>query len=444
MLKKLIIFLLVLNFSIFALENFPGDIPKDAQRIKNEIVKVDMFMENLSYLKINYQPGFWRSTGLYAPPDEKIIINVPKGVKNLIVQIGSHTDGLWEIKPDERLRNPEILRTLELKEGINEFSNPYGGLIYFIPTVSQNKIVDISVSGAIRAPYYVLNKTKDSDWEKIKNYPGNFAELEGEKVVLTIPKWAIKNLNNPKELLLAWDNMVSMEQDLFGLTETSGMSKIHKTKWRYVADIQISWGYMYCGYPIMLYAPESIEAMVDVNLFKTEGWGFWHELGHNYQMLPFDAPSLAEVSNNLYSLYVEEKYGMPSRLLDDNDGTGNSSFFDALNFVKSSNPNKNFIDDNQTTCWTRLVMMWQLKEAFGWDFYKKLFTEYRKLDKKIYPKNEAEVFDRFVLMSSKLSTYNLSEFFDKWAIPYSNPTKKEINKLPLPTSKLWLHIPNTP
>jgi len=183
---------------------------------------------------------------------------------------------------------------------------------------------------------------------------------------------------------------------------------------------------------------------VDVNLFKTEGWGFWHELGHNYQMLPFDAPSLVEVSNNLYSLYVEEKYGMPSRLLDDNDGTGNSSFFDALNFVKSSNPNKNFIDDNQTTCWTRLVMMWQLKEAFGWDFYKKLFTEYRKLDKKNYPKNEAEVFDRFVLMSSKLSTYNLSEFFDKWAIPYSNPTKKEINKLPLPKSKLWLHIPNTP
>ena len=92
MLKKLIIFLLVLNFSIFALENFPGDIPKDAQRIKNEIVKIDLFMEDLSYLNINYHPGFWRSTGLYAPPDEKIIINVPKGVKNLIVQIGSHTE----------------------------------------------------------------------------------------------------------------------------------------------------------------------------------------------------------------------------------------------------------------------------------------------------------------------------------------------------------------
>ena len=286
----------------------------------------------------------------------------------------------------------------------------------------------------------MLNKTKTSDWKKIKNYPGNFAELEGEKVILTVPKSAIENLQDPRELLLEWDKMVTMEQELFGLKGNSGINKIHKTKWRYVADIQISWGYMYAGYPIMLYAPESIEAMVNVEKFKSEGWGFWHELGHNYQMKPFDPPSLVEVSNNLYSLYVQEKHGMPTRLLEDNDYTGNSSFADALVYVNSESPNKNFLDDTQTTYWTRLVMMWQLKEAFGWELYKKVFTEYRKMNETDYPQGEQEVLDKFVSLSSKISGYNLCEFYDKWAVPFSDFTRKDLKKLPVPKEKIWLHF----
>ncbi len=43
-------------------------------------------------------------------------------------------------------------------------------------------------------------------------------------------------------------------------------------------------------------------------------WGIWHETGHTHQQYSWTWDSIGEISVNLFSLYVQEKFGLPSRL----------------------------------------------------------------------------------------------------------------------------------
>ena len=438
MIKRILSIMLGLTLAVnsfcFA-DQFPGSVSANAIAVKNEVVNVGLGVPNYDYLKASNPPENWKSTGLYAPPGKEIIFEVPRGALGLQAQIGAHTDDLSEIPEKERLRQPKIVITKPLNEGINKIKSPFGGNIYLIPTEDQQgKTANVKISNAVKSPYFVLGKTTDAQWNTtIKNYPAPFAELEGNRVILTVPTRYIKNVKNPTEIMNMWDAFVNKMDGLAGITPL-------KAKHRFVADIQISCGYLHSGYPIMLYDDPTIKSMLDVKLFKTDGWGFWHELGHNYQQNNWYLDSLIEVSNNIYSLYMSESYGNKNRLLEDNDGTGASSFQDAIKYVNRTDSNKDFEDDNQTTYFTRLVMFWQLKQAYGWNFFTRLFTAFRQYPVEKDPQDKQAMMDLLVVLSSKNSNNNLLEFFDKWGFKYSSRAKATVEnmKLQKPKDKIWL------
>lgn len=268
------------------------------------------------------------------------------------------------------------------------------------------------------------------------------AELISKKVILTVPSQYLKDVKDPKKLMETWDQIVDLENKLAGLNP--GQAFPHRAPqepWRYVADIQISWGYMYAGYPIMLYDDPCIKDLLSVQGLKTNGWGFYHELGHNQQQSKWTPEALVEVSCNIFSLYIQEFYGNPSALLDDNADTGQSSFKDAIQFVTSDRQDKNFMDESQVHIFTRLVMFWQLKETYGWNVYPELFKSMRNLplDSDIEP-SEQEKLELMVKQLCKITGDDLTPFFEHWGIKLSPATKAYLQSLSLKPlkDKIWL------
>jgi hypothetical protein len=190
---------------------------------------------------------------------------------------------------------------------------------------------------------------------------------------------------------------------------------------------------MHSGYPIMLHQGESSKGLVDIETIQHNGWGYWHELGHDYQQSPWYWKSIIEVTTNLHSLHIQTKYGNKSRLVT------NKSYDNALTFVNNTNTNKDFNDDKQVDVFTRLVMFYQLKLAYGWNFYTKLHIAYREMPTNELPKTEQQKIDEFVVMASKTCRENLLEFFYKWGLKYSEDAKQKVMamNLPQPKKQIW-------
>ncbi|MFC5452350.1 M60 family metallopeptidase [Paenibacillus aestuarii] len=411
-------------------DQFPGVVPDSAPRLANQVVTVNFDYLDLSYLRMDSPPGTWVSTGLYAPAGSVITVNVPLGTDSLDVQIGSHTDNLVGL--DTWNRPPVVVGRQTLLPGINNIVSPFGGLIYLIPTKSKPSTkVDVSISGAVKAPYFVLGQTTDTDWKNtIRNYQVPWAELQSNRVILTVPTSDILTLDSPSALMAKWDEIINSYDALVGISPDQPRPNLGiNRQFRYVADIQISAGWMHSGYPIMYYQGDTSKQIVDINAIQHDGWGFWHELGHNYQQNPWEWSQVVEVTTNLHSLHVQLEYGNPSYL-------ANGTYTPALAFVNSTSPTKNFNDDTQIDVWSRLVMFYQLKNAYGWDFYTRLHTAYRAMASSALPTTDQAKIDTFVVTASQTAGENLLGFFSHWGLKYSAMALNAVNALGLPQPAL--------
>lgn len=427
------------------LDKFPGKVPDNTAVVKDKVIEVNFDYKDLSYLRIGHTPGTWQSTGLYAAADNEFTVEVPEGTENLTLQIGAHTDILDKVMSKDLKRESISAIKRTLKPGINKIKTKYNGLIYLIPTKPKaGTKINVKISGAVNAPYFVLGKTTEEEWRKtIRNYPAPWAELESKGVILTIPSEGIRNLDNPKALMEKWDEIVNSYNKLVGIApDRPEPHRSPDRPFRYVADVQISLGYMHSGYPIMYFIGKESKKIVDINQIQKEAWGFWHELGHNYQQLAWRWSQIVEVTCNIHSIHIREMYGNPSRL-DEIQNDGKSDYEKAMEFINNSNPNKNYNDDSQISVMSRLVMFIQLQRAYGWDFYTKLETAYRELPAdellKITPTDQDKI-DNFIIMACKISGEDLLEFFDHWALKYSENVREKVGamKLPKPKEKLWL------
>lgn len=422
-------------------EVFPGLVGANAPAVHGQAVEVDFDYADLSYLRMLVPPGNWIGTGLYAPPGQVVMIDVPEDVRHLDVQVGAHTDEIghllrWERAPIVALRKP-------LQPGTNRLSSPYGGLLYLIPAKPRAGFrTQVTVSGAVRAPYFELGKTAVAEWkETIRHYETPYAELCGRKVILTLPSPVVREVENPEELMLQWDDLIDQYDSFVGLGPDRPLP--HRTPdrpHRICADVQISAGYMHSGYPIMIPNVPAAKEAVTFSQFSSlaHGWGFWHEMGHEYQQLAWFWEDIVEVSVNIYSLLIQDYYGNPSRLAVEKDKEGRSYFDKAKAFLNRSerDPVQKFADIG---LFERLAMMRQLQFAYGWDMFTRLHIAYRELPKERLPRTEQQKIDLFIEMVSRACGRDLCEFFDRWGWEYSEQARAAVAglQLPQPSVSLW-------
>jgi hypothetical protein len=390
---------------------FPGVVPPDAKTVTRD-VEVDAATPD------------WHSTGLYAPAGKVVTVEVPPAAakKGLRLRIGCHTDGLWG--SDRWRRAPQISRSFPLDQSQVKTASAFGGLVYVeVPRDANLGVMVLRIRGAVDAPFFALGKTDAQAWRStIRHHPAPWAELATRKVVLSVPSRVVRSLDDPEDLMKFWDRAMDACAELAGRA-------LHKDRpERYVCDEQISAGYMHSGYPIMMHL-DVAETVVDQKRIMTNGhggvWGFFHEIGHNYQVGDWTFSGTGEVTNNLFALYVLEKAcgwrepGHPAIKPDVREKRLKDYLAGGADFNKwKSDP------------FLALTMYLQLQEAFGWEAFKKVFAEYRDLPADQRPKTDAEKRDQWMTRFSKAVGRNLAPFFEAWGVPTSPQARESIAHLP--------------
>uniref|UniRef100_UPI0037E7EEFB TRPM8 channel-associated factor homolog n=1 Tax=Semicossyphus pulcher TaxID=241346 RepID=UPI0037E7EEFB len=359
----------------------------------------------------------WVSTGLYLSPGMKTYIALPAKIvnKGWKVQIGCQTDTL---KAAVLKRAPCVHERFPVDSEMIQVWNLWGGLIYLVaPPKTKEDGIEVTVQIAVPAPYYKSGVTTPDQWSLLRTAPSPWAEMEFANIILTVPSDAIRNLERPDELAVLWDDIMKAIADLAVIP--------HKfpRKERFVADVQISHGWMHAGYPIMAHKAVAPQ-LVSVEAIKTKGlWGPIHELGHNQQRRCWEFPShTTECTCNLWSVYVHENVmgisrdkAHPAMTVEKRNGR-------AEEYVKGGR------DLSKWSVWTALETYMHLKDKFGWDAFKKVFGAYHKMSN--FPKDNKGKMNLYAETFSQTVDMNLVEFFKAWGWPIETATEEKLSSLP--------------
>ncbi|XP_063782689.1 TRPM8 channel-associated factor homolog [Pseudophryne corroboree] len=361
----------------------------------------------------------WRSTGLYLPPRTSATLVFPGSAvgKGLQVQVGCQSDDLSAAETLSRA--PVVVRRKNVLCEKVVISSIWGGLLYVIVKgKSQLGIVPVEVYGGELAPTFIKGQTNLSSWVKtIRNFPAPWAELITENIIITVPSDVIRTLENPEELLSQWDNIMMAIVDLAMIPKCLRPERI-------VTDVQISAGWMHAGYPIMCHL-ESANKITDLQNIKTDGiWGPVHELGHNQQQHVWEfPPNTTEATCNLWSVYVHETvFGIPR-----------DKAHPSLNPKERDACIKNYLKNGakleEWNVWTALETYLQLQEAFGWDPFKLLFSDYQTLSN--VSNNKKDKMNLWAEKFSQAVNKNLAPFFQAWGWPLEETTSNKLSTLPI-------------
>ncbi|XP_075064548.1 TRPM8 channel-associated factor homolog [Mixophyes fleayi] len=386
-----------------------------------EVGKLDLQGKPQVTVKIdatNLGGDAWRSTGLYLSPRKTATLVFPASAvgKGLQVQVGCQSDDLSAA--ENLCRAPVVVYRKKVLGEKVVISCVWGGLLYVIVKEKiQLGIVPVTVYGGEPAPTFIKGQTSLSSWlETIRNFPAPWAELITENIILTVPSDSIRSLENPEDLMSLWEEIMWATADLASISKTFPRPE------RIVSDVQISSGLMHSGYPIMGNT-QSASKLVDVEGIKKGLWGPIHELGHNQQRGVWEfPPHTTEATCNLWSVYVHEMVlGIPR-----------DKAHSALNSSKREDRMKQYLKNgaklNEWSVWTALETYLQLQEGFGWDPFKRLFSEYQTMSN--VSKNNKDKMNLWTEKFSEAVNKNLAPFFQAWGWPIEETTGKKCSTFP--------------
>ena len=202
---------------------------------------------------------------------------------------------------------------------------------------------------------------------------------------------------------------------------------------RFVLDRQISAGYMHSGYPIMAHLDQA-DKVANMASLKQGNWGFYHELGHNHQRPEWTFSGTGEVTCNIFSMYCYEKVcGLPK------EGHPAITAANREKLMRRYLGGGGTFEQWQADPFLALLFYRHLVDGFGWEAFRKVFTEYRDLPPGQRPKTDAEKHDQWLTRFSNQVGKNLGPFFEAWKIPTSPAARDAVKALPV-----WLPEPNFP
>jgi hypothetical protein len=409
-------------------ELFPGKVPDEAERItKNVIIPVKVGTQGLYDMPSPYYRP--HTTGLYIPAGEKVKVIIDKKYlsQKLKAQVGVHNDDLIDNLDQLTRIGTDLTKTFELIKDTTDVFSPYGGLLLInISDTSSLKSIDIKVDGAVNAPYFKLGETNTEDWNKaIKNYPAPWAELATDNVILTLPSYRVRNMDNPGALLTFYDRVMNADADL----RVIDRKRVHTE--RIILDQQVMAGSLFTM-PYKIVGPdddENCNVMLNVDSLEIRGsWGIFHELGHRHQFNDIDFDGLGEVTVNLYSMYVYDQVLKLGKYQHKDHLPSKEGVIQHIkNYMRMSPSYDKFKQDP----WIALSMYIEIIEQFGWDAIKTSNKAYADLPKSDYPKSNEQAIDLWFNTICKATKSDLGMFFDIWKLPVSAEAKQKAKQYPV-------------
>ncbi len=367
----------------------------------------------------------WHSTGLYAAAGEPVTAELPPGAERLGLRLRVGSTTCDNTRHEQWSRAPKVDLEVPLKESRTTVTSPFGGLLYIVvpdrPQASE-PTVKVTLGNACRAPWFKLGRDSLEAWRAtLRSAPAPWAELESDKIILTVPSEQIRALDDPAALLRFWDGLADLDARLTGLPAARRSAE------RFVADVQLCAGWMHAGYPIMIPGVTAKE-LVDLASLRAKGdWGFFHELGHNHQNGDWTFHGTGEVTVNFFTLYnLEHACGIRPRQTRMGEEKLQAK---VRQWAAAGKQHEAWCDDP----FLALETFVRLQQVYGWGAFEKLFAEYRTLKPAERPKTDADKRDQWALRLSRLTGQNIAAIFDAWNIPLSDAARQGCATYPRPT-----------
>ena len=382
-------------------------------------------------IKLDTRVPGWHTTGLYAPPGKVITITVPEEATDIgvFVQIGAWRD---PHSHPYRVRLKDALRRFPIDSRVTKAASAIGGPVYidlptgFADTYARKELI-VKINGAAKAPHYKYGVTDLEAWRnKIRLRPVPWAEIESNNLILTVPSAAIRDVDRPDLVMEHWDKVHEAMQSLEPRTGNHWADR----PYRYVADVSVSWGYMYCPADGPLTIPVSTAAaMFQLENFDATGenklWGHYHEMGHAHQNPLWTDNGTGEVTVNIftvYALHTINGYPLDSKEMRSDPQTAWNTFNDhrksGKTFEESGGPFK------------RLQFYALLWHEFGFDAFRTTFSHIRQIPTEKKPQNKTEERNLFLVQFSQVVGRNLASYFEAWGITVTNESRQQLQSLP--------------
>lgn len=365
----------------------------------------------------------WHPTGLYVAPGEVATVTVPAALvgQGYKVRVNAHTDNIsrrsgWE-------RPPIVHRSFDIDATTVDIANAFGGLVFIDLGNSPTNVgpVTVQVSGAVEAPYFVLGRHTDAEWnDSLRNRPAPYAVLVSDNMIISLPTRELDDgsLTQPQTLMTWWNDTVGLQDDLAAQTRTyPELANV---------DIQISAGAAHAGYPYQAY-DRYWGNMADLNRLQSQGsWGDFHELGHNHQRGWWTFDGDVEVSVNVFSNASMEA-------MSPNATQGWAWSISPTEVIAEATRNAagDLAYSDRSDRWS---FWFQLADGFGWDAYRSVFAGYEADDLQnpaALPANNADEKNQWLVRFSQQVGYDLSPFMvDTWGLTVNQAALDEISALP--------------
>ncbi len=261
-------------------------------------------MRELHQRGMSFSP--YEPTGIYVKPDEEVVIQV-EGTQQIKAYIGTYS------------YEKEEPKQFNLHPGENKISSSNGGLLYFYNYHNTGEVVAKVKKGGTPNPLFILGKHTTKDWKRmLAENPDPYAiEMKGENSLLTMhPETVAEHLKqeDPAALLKKHDEIINIEHKISGLSKDgAGVANQGKHSIHFVEDWYTD-DYMYATYYRTAYSKGNLESVLNLEELTNDGWGPWHEVGHQHQQDTWLWDGLGEVTVNIYSLAVQTTFGHKTRL----------------------------------------------------------------------------------------------------------------------------------
>lgn len=320
-----------------------------------------------------------------------------------------------------------------LKEGVNKIKAKNKGLgyiEYFTPNYKKAPKVRLSVlSGKVNG-VFVRGVSKNSDWQRmLEKSPTEVVDIVGRRVHLVYPVEELRKFcpDKGEELIALYDRIISMEQHIMGLYKYRMLPKNRMFG-------RVIWnGFMHADGMGAAFHNGTMSEVGNPDRIPRNSWGIAHEFGHVNQVSPaMKWVSTTEVTNNIYSAYVNYKLNPSSMRLEHeriNGGDGNmiggrfnaylnNGILKGEHWLLQSGPDKSPGWNNRPMVhdhFVKLTPLWQLELYFkvagrgNPDFYPDIFHRAIKMDTK--GKKDGELQLAFMKNACDVARLDLTDFF---------------------------------
>ena len=385
----------------------------------------------------------WQPTGVAVKSGDKITVYVDtepgEPVPGLVFkQMDTPNSGTKDIKltrGKNEIVVPEfeadIARPGVAAAGVLYVSNPY-------TPEEQSRKPKIRIIGAFDYPHYIKGVTTDEQAmnslreyvEKLEADPKlpDVFEVFSDKAMVNVKatyalEWYTNNNKLPSYTANESDKVIAETMKLWGF---DGSKEIHSDfNFRYVTMLKYLTGgaFMNAHNGITGYRFNEQAGALNVNT----GWGFMHEMGHNFDTRN---RNVLEVSNNILPLHFQMINGEPSKITQQNLWESNI----LPKVSKEDYSNNEWYPQNDPYLLSHLAPLWQL-QLYDNTFWPRFEQQFR--ERNIGGGDINNMHEAWAVVASDVLQLDLTEHFARHGFRVNEETKQHMSQYDEPSKKLW-------